>query len=533
MNYWHIQMLYPNGPKNPRINSIEMLQENLPIIGTGEWEDTQCRNFKDENAGMKIGDIVLVREGITPLALCKIIGENFRDNNLTQKYKHINFRKVKILEFYNGVPACPRIKAQGTLSISYNKNKLTWQFIDNWFSIYNSKNEMKNITEVLKHKKQIILQGAPGTGKTYISSEIALSIINDGAKTYPTRKELMDDYNKAVEDGYIAFTTFHQSMDYEEFIEGLKPLTENRNVTYEIEDGIFKRMCSLAKTSIKQKTIEEIHDKFQEDIKKNSGELELNTITGNGKFKISINSTGNYNIIFGQDHNQSLTKDGFLKVLSNESLLGTVKALKSYYIGVIEYWKNNYRFDSQPIKNKNYVLIIDEINRGNVSKILGELITLLESDKRLGAENKITVKLPYSKEEFGVPPNLYIIGTMNTADRSIGHIDYAVRRRFAFVTLQSEKEQIEKFYVSNSLPNELKENAKILFCKIFEIMDNISPDFSKEDLMIGHSYFMAKDEEDLILKLEYEIKPLLLEYVKDGILFMSGDEIKKIEELTI
>jgi 5-methylcytosine-specific restriction protein B len=196
---------------------------------------------------------------------------------------------------------------------------------------------------------------------------------------------------------------------------------------------------------------------------------------------------------------------------------------------------NNLEFNEIKYKEsfKNHILIIDEINRGNVSKIFGELITLLENDKRLNSENEITVTLPYSKEEFGVPSNLYIIATMNTADRSVGHIDYAVRRRFAFITLQSEKEKIENFYNLNSLPIELSTEAVSLFDKVYEIMENISPDFSIDDLMIGHSYFMAKSTNELQLKLDYEIKPLLIEYVKDGVLFMTNDGITQITDLSL
>ena len=152
---------------------------------------------------------------------------------------------------------------------------------------------------------------------------------------------------------------------------------------------------------------------------------------------------------------------------------------------------------------KNYVLIIDEINRGNVSKIFGELITLLESDKRVGENtiHPITVKLPYSKnfddeetDDFVVPSNLYLIGTMNTTDRSTGTLDYALRRRFAFVTLKSNVSVVEKHY------------------------DALGDD---------HSYFMAKNEKELSAKVEYEVLPLITEYINDGILNVKNDEKKK------
>lgn len=274
------------------------------------------------------------------------------------------------------------------------------------------------IINIIKQKKQIILQGAPGTGKTYSSSEIAVKLIDENAPS--DRAELMKRYKELVNKKQIFFTTFHQSMDYEEFVEGIKPKTINGNITYELENGIFKEACKSA-------------------------------------------------------------------------------------------------------ENNKVVLIIDEINRGNISKIFGELITLLEVDKRKGKENEIEVILPYSKEKFSVPDNLYIIGTMNTADRSIGYIDYALRRRFAFIPIKADKSAIEKYYNDNK-NSDCKDKAINLFDKIKNLIDkNINEEFEADDIMIGHSYFMAQNFEELQNKLEYEIKPLLLEYFKDGILKSNKD----------
>jgi 5-methylcytosine-specific restriction protein B len=159
-------------------------------------------------------------------------------------------------------------------------------------------------------------------------------------------------------------------------------------------------------------------------------------------------------------------------------------------------------------------------------------------DKGLGENNEIRVKLPYSPDDdpFGVPSNLYIIGTMNTADRSVGHIDYAIRRRFSFITLKSNLSAIETYYDDLNLDVGLKNKAIALFEQVHNIMESIAPDFNKSDLMIGHSYFMAKSEDDLRLKVDFEIKPLLREYVKDGILLMHANvegDIESIEEISI
>lgn len=185
------------------------------------------------------------------------------------------------------------------------------------------------------------------------------------------------------------------------------------------------------------------------------------------------------------------------------------------------------------------MLIIDEINRGNVSKIFGELITLLEADKRSGGgTHHISLKLPYSKEDFSVPSNLYIIGTMNTTDRSTGTIDYAVRRRFAFVTLESSADIIEEWCTSQSVPSDVKDAALSLFTQINGkdkndlssfIAKHRAADFELEDLKVGHSYFMAKDMAGLRMKMRYEVVPLIKEYIKDGILRAASDDEKYFE----
>ena len=292
----------------------------------------------------------------------------------------------------------------------------------------------KQAYELLLHSGQIILQGAPGCGKTYITTE--LSVLACDGSIPATREELKDRYKALQNDGKIGFVTFHQSMDYEDFVEGLKPEVNDADssaISFKVVPGLFKDICTNA-----------------------------------------LNDRSN-----------------------------------------------------------SYVLIIDEINRANISKVLGELITLLEKSKRLGAEDEFSVKLPYSKEEFCVPDNLYIIGTMNTADRSLGYIDYAIRRRFAFMTLTSKKEAIESYYYDK--PISLKEKAITLFDHIYNLIkENISEEFDIDDLMIGQSYFMYKNEDDLSFCIEYKIKPLLEEYMRDGILLKNEglkDKIRAIEKM--
>ena len=293
--------------------------------------------------------------------------------------------------------------------------------------------------EILKQKKQIILQGAPGTGKTYKTASIAVGMCNPTFSDYENHKKVMDEYDRFQKAGQIAFCTFHQSMDYEDFVEGLKPEIKGDAVEYKVENGIFKTICEKA----------------------------------------------------------------------------------------------------QKAPDSPYVLVIDEINRGNVSKIFGELITLLEADKRSnGGTHHISLKLPYSKEEFSVPSNLYLIGTMNTTDRSTGTIDYAVRRRFAFVTLESRSSIIEDWCNAESVAANVRDAALALFAQINGngktdthsfIAKHKDTDFELEDLKVGHSYFMAKDMASLKMKMRYDVVPLIKEYIKDGILRGTPDDKKYFE----
>lgn len=429
--FWHIQMHLPEGKDGVIVDSSLMLMEAEPIIGTGEWDDAQCRNFKT----IDNGSIVLVRKGSQALALCQIIGDNFTNDSLSAKYININYRKVKIIAWASEYKQ-PRsgLFSQGTFK-SCSKGTEQYSYIESWLKYMNDIAYLEKCAKLLSKKHNIILQGAPGTGKTYNTAAIALKTLDITDVDLTDHKAVMIRYDELL-GKQIFFTTFHQSLDYENFVEGLKPHVQTNDkgnsigVTYEPEDGIFKRACN--------KAVENAED------------------------------------------------------------------------------------------NKSVVLIIDEINRGNVSKIFGELITLLESDKRSQGNHPIKVILPYTKAEFGVPSNLYIIGTMNTTDRSTGTLDYALRRRFAFVTLQSDRSVIEKHYDKLGNAN-LKDMAVALFDdikKFIESPKHLCGDMSIDDLMVGHSYFMAEDEEELKDKVEYEIIPLINEYINDGILNVKNEEKK-------
>ena len=404
--------------------------------------------------------------------------------------------------------------------------------------------------DLLKIKKNVILQGAPGTGKTYNTAALALSII-EPSFSISDHKAVMEEYKKHLikidddgricNDGQIGFVTFHQSLDYEDFVEGIKPEcgddSDDNNISYRVQPGIFKAICQKAS---EQKTTN-FEDAYENLTKRLISEgcvgdekyLSFETSGRQSKFGISLNKKGHLKLWTGKKENEYksrgvLTRENILRAISGEKVF---EGWEGYSQSVINYLKDKCNLNiTQNSGTNNYVLIIDEINRGNVSKIFGELISLQEADKRVGGDHPLTVTLPYSKETFSVPSNLYIIGTMNATDRSVGSIDYAVRRRFAFVTLKADESAIENYYKGKD--ESLKNKAIELFGKVRDFLsnrDNRSNDMEFDDLMVGHSYFMAESLNELELKWKYEVIPLLKEYQKDGLLRRSAkiDDILK------
>lgn len=394
---------------------------------------------------------------------------------------------------------------------------------------------INNTAKLLKSKHNIILQGAPGTGKTYNTAAIALSVLGIDGVDLDNHDEVMKKYEE-LQDDRIFFTTFHQSLDYEDFVEGLKPRVqsnengESLGVTYEPEDGIFKRACNAVVTDDSKDIIECIDDYLQK-IKGFENRREIPTVTGKSSLYVWWNE-GNKTVSSRSTNSTSQREESYSpsplnieKIKAQALGKGCENNWQQYAQAFIEAVKNEYHAKT----DKSVVLIIDEINRGNVSKIFGELITLLEADKRDKGNHPIKVTLPYSKTLFGVPSNLYIIGTMNTTDRSTGTFDYALRRRFAFVTLKSDPNVIVKHY--EKLGNDdLKAIAIDLFNNIKAFITNpkhLCGDLCIDDLMVGHSYFMASSKEELQCKVEFEIIPLITEYINDGILTVNDQEKEK------
>jgi hypothetical protein len=374
-----------------------------------------------------------------------------------------------------------------------------------------------------------ILFGPPGTGKTYNTINKAVAIVDnlkEGALNvyYENRSDLKERFDELLIDdwenpnGQIGFVTFHQSMSYEDFIEGIKPgLNDEQNVIYDIEPGVFKMMASIArdnwldanKGTKEQLSFEESFTKFKEEwqeqqemkfpLKREGSEYTILGFTKSSiKFKKASGGTGHTLSI-------STLRDYFYK---RREIRQTGVGI--YYPAILDKLKSYQPSLIVEKEEKNYVIIIDEINRGNVSQIFGELITLIEEDKRLGKGEALEVTLPYSKEKFGVPPNLHIIGTMNTADRSVEALDAALRRRFNFEEMPPKPLLI-------ATEGKLKEQKGILDTVDLQLLlKTINKRIEKlldKDHQIGHSYFMSVTKlSELKEAFQNKIIPLLQEY---------------------
>ncbi|WP_233897074.1 McrB family protein [Tenacibaculum piscium] len=479
--------------------------------------------------------------GLQPQLLCTVVNQKSLKELFTFIHKNID----ENLENHQG----NWFKDSHTISIYFQNNNPSthymdlisypWQIFDYYKNIKNPENSIQSFKEipavlkdkidVLLHKKQIILQGPPGTGKTRLAKQIASEMTTS------------ENNFKVIQ--------FHPSYTYEDFVRGISVKNnQNGNIEYKTENKI---LAKIAKEALKnytdsQKETASLNKEFQlneyftlfvdfieDKIEVNNGFFKLTDNVGllssdEDAFRYKGNWNENGNRMLFKDILQAFTDGNIVRqdVKKNSNLSGSAKQHSSYFIRVLNMFQQflkdeNLTFENISVEKeplKNYVLIIDEINRANLSSVLGELIYALEYRGE-------AVESMYEKEGEGnsiiLPPNLYIIGTMNTADRSVGQIDYAIRRRFAFVDVLPEV--IEE----STLENDLKFNTDSFNeVEALFIGDNnhLSDEFKAKDVQLGHSYFIYK-EANFDMNLKYEIKPILQEYVADGILKESALEV--------
>jgi Cdc6-like AAA superfamily ATPase len=380
------------------------------------------------------------------------------------------------------------------------------EIVRNFYSKENKRDANNQKTKMQNLPLNQILYGPPGTGKTYHTITKSIQIINPDFDLTQNRDVIKKEFNRLVGNGQVQFVTFHQSTNYEDFIEGIKPNIHasnegNKKVIYEIQDGIFKLICKEAQRKKSSFNFDEVYEVFLEDISSKEG-FTFQTPVHKKNFNFRISSNKSFIVIPQTEKatQMSITKDMIKDYIVN----GIVGDWKPYVIGISDYLKSNYNISIEDIDNtqKKHVLIIDEINRGNVSQIFGELITLIEEDKRIGKSEELYVTLPYSKEKFGVPSNLYIIGTMNTADRSVEAIDTALRRRFSFEEMPPRYDLEGLQYNIHGIP--AGEILKTINARIESLIDR--------DHAIGHAYFLNKNQDTIMDSFYRNIIPLLQEY---------------------
>lgn len=389
-----------------------------------------------------------------------------------------------------------------------------------------------------KYPLNQILYGPPGTGKTYHTINRALEIIGEDLEG-KKRTEIKNLFDSKVREGQIVFTTFHQSLDYEDFIEGIKPIeptTEGGPVIYKVKDGIFKQLCNRISSSEKIadnqenndsiKSFNDLHSKFIEKLKEIVNGLEedeKHIFPSRRSGVILVKIEGENIITTGESANstENVTKEKLQRIYdkfeSPEAITNIVKQLRE--VGTDIGWTTNYYAVFKALKEfensliqvlpddrktpKNHVLIIDEINRGNVSQIFGELITLIEEDKRIGKKEGLFATLPYSKQSFGVPYNLYLIGTMNTADRSVEALDTALRRRFDFEEMLPRHELLNPKRMIINLLNRPDYNAMSWDEEPFRSHADALYAILGIENKYEEAYYSPKDEEPIYWEMEH------------------------------
>lgn len=441
--------------------------------------------------------------------------------------------------------------------------------------------EMKEANK--EFDKNLILYGPPGTGKTYNSATYAVAICDGKSVDELTDYDaVMTRYNELKKAGRIAFTTFHQSYGYEEFIEGIKPIIDEnkQDIGYTIESGVFKEFCEKAKSIVRTKNGDSIdagariwkltimngdlNQVKQECFEENNVRMGFDIDSDEARSFVEDVRLGDIILSF----KTRKTIDGIAivtdeaAVLQDKSMYKTARAVKWLAKNIdeditdINNGKLLHRMTFAKVPNMNvkdviklaekvnpglestvieentepHVFIIDEINRGNISKIFGELITLIESTKRAGMSESASAILPYSGDEFSVPSNVYILGTMNTADRSIALMDTALRRRFQFIEMMPDSDVLRKIHAD-------KVEDLDVAAMLDKINERITFLYDREHT-IGHAFFTGLKDDASLSKLqsifEKSVIPLLQEYFYEDyqkIQLVLGDNAKSDDNL--
>ena len=440
---------------------------------------------------IKVGDIVIAKKGISKFyGIGKVIKSYYYESS-KEKFNHsigVEWLKIGEWNMGNNTNRHTVYWDRNSERINLYKSILNGTYRKNIEKVVMNKN-INDYLDKLKKSKNLILRGAPGTGKTYLAKEIA--------------KELTDG-----NEDQIGFVQFHPSYDYTDFVEGLRPVSNGDGaIEFKLQDGIFKKFCQRAKEAQKtggQDNFEEAWGKLTDAINEKQGQY----FFPRSSVPASLNSQGNVKF-----DSPVATKEKVYLLYKGED---TNLKYETYQNIVLDHMKESYGlcdYVSPTIDtDKKFVFIIDEINRGEISKIFGELFFSIDPGYR-GEKGSVSTQyanLHETDDKFYIPENVYIIGTMNDIDRSVDTFDFAMRRRFRFVEVTAES---QLYILDNELDGH-EEEAKKRLRNLNAAIENVQE--LNSHYHIGPSYFLKLKDVDFDYELLWSdyIKPLLEDYLR-------------------